>query len=41
MNKKPDVSALGLSANDQALIARYVTPEQQARIAEDMLGFFA
>ena len=39
--KKPDVSALGLTAADQALIAKYVTPEQQARISENMLGYFA
>ena len=41
LGKKTDVSALGLSQNDQAIVGRYVTPEQQARISEDMLGFFA
>ena len=40
MNKKPDLAGLGLSANDQALIAKYITPEQQARISEDILGYF-
>ena len=39
-NKKVDVSAMGLSAADQALIAKYVTPEQQARISKDILEFF-
>ena len=41
MGKKTDVSGLGLSQNDQALVAKFVTPEQQARIAENILGFFA
>ena len=41
MGKKTDVTGLGLSHNDQVLIAKFVTPEQQARIAENMLGFFA
>jgi len=41
MGKKTDVSGLGLSKNDQVLVAKFVTPEQQARIAENMLGFFA
>lgn len=40
LGKKTDVSALGLSANDQAIVGRYVNPEQQARISEDMLKFF-
>ena len=39
--KKPDVSGLGLSQNDQALVGKYVNQEQQARISEDMLGYFA
>lgn len=41
MNRKPDLAGLGLSANDQALVEKYITPEQQARIAENMLGYFA
>lgn len=41
MGKKTDVTGLGLSKNDQVLVAKFVTPEQQARIAENMLGFFA
>ena len=40
-SKKTDVGELGLTAADQALIAKYVTPEQQARISENMLGYFA
>ena len=39
--KKPDVTGLGLSAHDQAFVGNYVTSEQQARISEDMLGYFA
>ena len=41
IGKKTDVSGLGLTQNDQAIVAKFVTPEQQARIAENMLGFFA
>ena len=41
IGKKTDVSRLGLSQNDQALVAKFVTPEQQARIEEDILRFFA
>ena len=41
MGKKTDVTGLGLSLNDQAIVAKFVSPEQQARIAENMLGFFA
>ena len=41
MNKKPDLAGLGLSANDQALVAKYITPEQQARITEDILKYFS
>ena len=37
--KGVDVSALGLSENDQKLISRYVTPEQQARIESGMLSY--
>ena len=40
LGKKTDVSGLNLSANDQALVSRYVTPEQQARISEDVLKYF-
>ncbi len=39
VGKKVDVSALGLSENDQKLISRYVTPEQQARIESGMLSY--
>ena len=38
--KRADVSALGLSANDQAIVRGYVSQEQQARISEDMLRHF-
>ena len=41
IGRKADVSRLGLSQNDQALVAKFVTPEQQARIEEDILRFFA
>lgn len=41
LGKKADVSGLGLSQNDQAIVGRYVTQAQQERISEDMLGFFA
>ena len=41
IGRKTDVSRLGLSQNDQALVAKFVTPEQQARIEEDILRFFA
>lgn len=41
LNKKTDVSALGLSLNDQITVGKYVSPDQQARIAEDMLKYFA
>lgn len=40
LGKKADVSYLGLSPNDQAIVGRYVTQEQQARISEDMLTYF-
>lgn len=40
MNKKTDVSALGLTAHDQVAVGKYVTPEQQARIADDMMKYF-
>ena len=40
LGKKPDVSGLGLSQNDQAIVGRYVNPEQQARISEDILRYF-
>ena len=40
MNRKPDLAGLGLSPNDAALVAKYITPEQQARIEADVLGFF-
>lgn len=40
IGKKTDVSGLGLSQNDQAIVAKFVTPEQQARIAESMARFF-
>ncbi len=39
--KKVDLGALGLTANDEKLVGKFVTPEQQARIAEDMLKFFS
>ena len=39
--KKPDVSGLGLSQNDQAIVGKYVNQEQQVRISEDMLGYFS
>ncbi len=39
--KKPDLSALALSQNDQAVVGRFVTAEQQARISDDMLSYFA
>lgn len=39
-NKKTDVSALGLGVQDQIKIGKYVTPDQQARIAEDMMKYF-
>lgn len=41
MGKKADVTGLGLTQNDQAIVAKYVTPEQQARIEESIKGFFA
>ena len=41
LGKNPDVTALGLTQNDQAIVGRFVTPEQQARISDDMLAFFA
>ena len=37
----PVDGALGLTANDEKLVGKFVTPEQQARIAEDMLKFFS
>lgn len=40
MNKKTDVSALGLSAHDQNVVGKYVTPEQQTRISEDIINYF-
>lgn len=31
---------LNVSNNDAAVIGRYVTPEQQARVSDNMLGYF-
>lgn len=39
-NKKTDVSALGLDLHDQITVGKYVNPDQQARIAEDMMKYF-
>lgn len=42
MSKKLDVDdRLGISNNDRALLARYVTPQQQTRISERMSAYFA
>ncbi len=40
MNKKTDVSALGLNLHDQIQVSKYVNAEQQARIEQDMLKYF-
>ena len=40
MNKKADVSELGLTAHDELKIGKFVNAEQQARIEQDMLKYF-
>lgn len=39
-DKKTDVSALGLGLHDQIAVGKYVTPDQQDRITEDMMKYF-
>jgi hypothetical protein len=39
--KKTDLSALGLSLAEQVKIEKYINPQQQARIEQDMLKYFA
>ena len=41
MNKKTDLSALGLDLHDQIKVGKYVDAEQQARIEQDMLKYFS
>ena len=40
MNKKADVSELGLTAHDELKIGKFVNAEQQTRIEQDMLKYF-
>ena len=40
MNKKANVSELGLTQHDELKIGKFVNAEQQARIEQDMLRYF-
>ena len=40
MNKKADISELGLTPHDELKIGKFVNAEQQARIEKDMLKYF-